>query len=199
MVLRIVRRLLNGPSWLLRRVGERAKKRLCSTGPGVTLFPSSRIHNGREPSAITIGPNSKIYGTLQVLGHGGRIEIGEFSFVSENTNIWSGCRVKIGDRVLISHGVNIHDTSSHSLSARERHLHFVEICTSGHPKDLPDVKQQPIVIEDDAWIGFNSTILKGVTIGRGAVVGACSVVTKDVPPFTVVVGHPARPIGPSYP
>jgi acetyltransferase-like isoleucine patch superfamily enzyme len=49
-----------------------------------------------------------------------------------------------------------------------------------------------IVIEDDVWIGMNSVILKGVTIGKGSVVAACSVVTKDVPPMTLVGGNPAK-------
>ena len=53
---------------------------------------------------------------------------------------------------------------------------------------------EPIVIGDRVWIGMNATVLGGVTIGEGAVVAAGSVVTKDVPPFTVVGGVPARPI-----
>ena len=61
-------------------------------------------------------------------------------------------------------------------------------------KDWGCVNSQPIVIEDDAWIGMNCIILKGVTVGRGAVVGAGSVVTKDVPPWTLVAGNPARVI-----
>lgn len=62
----------------------------------------------------------------------------------------------------------------------------------------PKVRQQgleygkPIVIEDDAWIGGNTTILPGVRVGHGAVVGAGSVVTKDVPPMTVYAGNPAK-------
>lgn len=51
---------------------------------------------------------------------------------------------------------------------------------------------KPIVIEDKAWIGFDSTILKGVTIGEGSVVGAKSVVTRNVDPYTVVAGNPAK-------
>ena len=50
----------------------------------------------------------------------------------------------------------------------------------------------PITIEDKVWIGFGVNILKGVTIGEGAVIGACSVVTKDIPPYAVAVGNPAR-------
>ena len=53
------------------------------------------------------------------------------------------------------------------------------------------VKTKPIVIEDDVWVGFNSIILKGVTIGKGSIVAAGSVVSKDVEPFTVVAGNPA--------
>jgi maltose O-acetyltransferase len=52
----------------------------------------------------------------------------------------------------------------------------------------------PIKIEDDVWVGFQAIILPGVTIGRGSIVGAGAVVTKDVPPYTVVVGVPARPL-----
>lgn len=50
----------------------------------------------------------------------------------------------------------------------------------------------PIVIEDDAWIGFKSVILKGVRIGRGAIVASAAVVTKDVDPWTIVAGNPAK-------
>lgn len=53
-------------------------------------------------------------------------------------------------------------------------------------------KSADVTIEEDVWIGANATILAGVTIGRGAIVGACAVVTKDVPPYTLVVGSPAR-------
>ena len=75
----------------------------------------------------------------------------------------------------------------------------VGIVNGGHPKSLTGVEEAPIVIEDDAWIGFGSAIMKGVTIGRGAIVGACSVVTNDVPPYTMVAGNPARHIGVSRP
>jgi galactoside O-acetyltransferase len=52
----------------------------------------------------------------------------------------------------------------------------------------------PIIIEDKVWIGFDVSVLKGVTIGERAVIGACSVVTKDIPPYTVAVGNPARAV-----
>jgi acetyltransferase-like isoleucine patch superfamily enzyme len=55
-----------------------------------------------------------------------------------------------------------------------------------------NIGEAEIIIGNDVWIGFNSTILKGVTIGDGAIIGANTVVTKDVPPFAVAVGNPPR-------
>lgn len=197
-------RILEKTVWLsvliLRKVRESRKKRLCETGPGVTLYPGCRIQNNqRNNRAIRIGANSKIHGSLLVLGHGGSISIGVDSFVSEATRIWSGAKISIGDRVLISHNVEIHDTNSHSLSARERHIHFLEIIESGHPKRVDNIGEAAICIEDDVWIGFNSTILKGVTIGKGAIVSACSLVIHDVEPYAIVGGSPAKVIGRALP
>lgn len=176
------------------------KKTACTAADDVRLYPSSRIDNiQHDKRAIQIGAHSRILGQLTVLGHGGNIRIGESCFIGEDARIWSCASITIGDRVLISHGVNIHDHISHSLSARSRHEHISQIFTSGHPKVLDDVPSAPIIIEDDAWIGFNSTILEGVTIGKGAVVGAATVVTKDVEAYAIVVGNPARVVGRAKP
>jgi maltose O-acetyltransferase len=150
--------------------------------------------------AILIGSNTHIRGQLVVFPHGGRIQIGNCCFVGEGSRIWSGASVVIGHRVLISHGVNIHDTVSHSFSAVRRHEHFNQIVTTGFPRVLEEVPAQaPITIEDDVWLGFSSSVLRGVSIGRGAIVGAASVVTKNVAPFSIVVGNPARVVGEAQP
>lgn len=187
------------PGRALDKLCESQKKRRCVAGPAVKLYPLSRINNHRERERIRIGANSHVMGMLQVLPNGGEIDVGRDCFIGEWSYIWSTASIKIGDRVLISHSVNIHDNNSHSLSAQKRHQHYLDIITTGHPRKIDDMKCKSVLIEDDVWIGFNSTILKGVTIGRGAVVGACSVVTKDVAPYTVVAGSPARPIGQSFP
>lgn len=151
-----------------------------------------RPHSLQRPS-IRIDKSTIVNGELLTFAHGGQITIGSFCFVGRNTFIWSASRIAIGDRVLISHGVNIFDNLTHPLSATERHHQFTSLLTVGHPKQL-DLDEKEIVIEDDALICAGAVILRGVTIGRGAVVGAAAVVTKDVPAWTVVAGNPARVI-----
>jgi acetyltransferase-like isoleucine patch superfamily enzyme len=150
------------------------------------------LNPNQQTSLINIEKNSVIGCELFVFAHAGRISIGENCYIGEGSRIWSSSAINIGNRVYISFNVNIHDTNSHSIDAYLRSQHFLEIMTSGHSKENRfDIKSCPIVIEDDVWIGFNSTILKGVKIGKGSIVGACSVVTKDVPANVLVVGNPA--------
>jgi len=86
-----------------------------------------------------------------------------------------------------------------SLSAQTRHAHFRELVTRGQASFVEDFSSAPIHIEDDVWIGFNSTILKGTHIGRGAIIGACALVTRDVEAFSIVAGNPAVVVGQAKP
>lgn len=152
---------------------------------GVRFLPSARVLNiGNRREAITIGANSVIAGELLTFRHGGAIKIGDWCYVGEGSRIWSAECIVIGNRVLIAHNVNIHDSNSHPLDAPERHRHFREIAQRGHPQKIENILSSQVIIEDDVWIGFNVIILKGVTIGRGSVIGAGSIVTKDLPPFS---------------
>ena len=154
------------------------------TGSGILLNEGVIENIVGSNEAIYIGKNSVCRGRLLTYGHGGKIVIGSWCYVGVRTEIWSMSSVTIGDRVLISHDVNIHDGTGHSLDARERHEHFRTIMEKGHPKrveDLPGIHTTPIIIEDDVWINFGVTILKGVRIGSGSVIAAGSTVTSDVP------------------
>lgn len=99
-------------------------------------------------------------------------------------------KIEVGNDVLISWGVLITDHNSHSLRFGQR-ANDILLWRQGE-KSWDGVTIMPVRICDKAWIGFNSVILKGVTIGEGAIVGAGSVVTKDVEPWTIVAGNPAR-------
>ena len=89
--------------------------------------------------------------------------------------------ITIGARVGIAPGVKIL-TSQHAEAGR------------GTPVLFSPIEAAPVVVEEDADVGVGAILLPGVTVGRGAVVGAGAVVTRDVAPFTVVAGVPARPI-----
>lgn len=137
---------------------------------------------------VKVDENSQVSGRLTFDKEGASIYIGKRVFM--NGNLISAQRIEIGDDVMISWGVTIVDHDSHSISFSKRS----EDVTNWQigKKDWSHVKISPVKICDKVWIGFNSIILKGINIGEGAVVGAGSVVTKDVPAWTIVAGNPAR-------
>jgi maltose O-acetyltransferase len=151
------------------------------------LGPEGSIENfSQQQNNIRIGNHSYIRGRLLTYGHGGAIQIGDWSYVGIRSEIWSMNSIIIGNRVLISHDVNIHDGTAHSLDANERHEHFKHILEKGHPSTPPSgVFSKPIIIEDDVWISYGVSILKGVRIGKGSIISAGAMVTKDVPPGTL--------------
>lgn len=161
-------------------------------GEKAVLHSTATVNNIRnQRNAIRVGDNTHLKGELLTFAHGGEISIGEYCYLGEQSRIWSAARISIGDRVLIAHNVNIFDSLTHPLNPRERHRHYRDILTSGHPDNI-DLGEAAVRIDDDVWIGCLSIVLRGVTIGEGAIVGAGSVVSQDVPPFTIVAGNPAR-------
>lgn len=158
------------------------------------VFWSAALLNAQGKSElITIGARTMIRGEIFVFAHGGRVTIGSDCYIGENSRIWSGGEVRIGDHVLISHNVSVMDNLTHPLDPHARRAQVRAIYLSGHPTDI-DLDDQPVTIADDAWIGAHAIVLRGVTVGEGAVVAAGAVVTKDVPPHSVVAGNPARVI-----
>jgi acetyltransferase-like isoleucine patch superfamily enzyme len=168
---------------------SRARSR-CILGQDSCVYEPERIlpHAGARES-IRIGAHSHIRGELLTLP-GGTIRIGDYCYVGEQTRIWSRELVEIGDRVLIAHLTTILDNTSHPIDPVARHDHYKTILTRGHTLDV-QLSPRPVRIESDAWIGAHVVILPGVTIGSAAIVGAGSVVTKDVPARTIVGGNPA--------
>jgi acetyltransferase-like isoleucine patch superfamily enzyme len=106
----------------------------------------------------------------------GKIKIGDYVLISPGCRISAGAGITIGNSVMIANGVYIADSDWHGVYDR----------TKRSDQDTP------IVIKDNAWIGDHATVLKGVTIGQNSIVGACAVVTRDVPDNVVVAGNPAK-------
>ena len=145
---------------------------------GVRGLVTLRANTPSGPG-ITIGDGCSILESTVLTANGGSIVLGRRCWLAQFCLITGNGHVRIGDNVLIAAHVAINTVSHHA-----------ERC------DIPIADQglycDPVVIEDDVWIGLRATILQGVTIGRGAIVGAGALVTADVPPWSVAVGAPAR-------
>ncbi len=115
--------------------------------------------------------------------NGQNIVIGDYSHVNRDCCLWAGqkSRIVLGKFVLMGPGVRIHATN-HTFA------------DTGIPMMLQPLREADVVIEDDVWLGANVVVTAGVSIGQGAVVAAGAVVTKDVPPYAIVGGVPAKVI-----
>ncbi len=149
-------------------------------------------HTIMKPWYVSIsGPNIRIGRCATIIGEAdsrvkigvwgresgkGRIEIGDYVLISPGTRISASDEIVIGDSVMMAHGVYITDSDWHGIYNRTER----------------DPDPRPVRIGDNVWLGDRCTVLKGVTIGDNSVVGACAVVSRDVPPNVVVAGNPAR-------
>lgn len=152
--------------------------------------------NEKKNLSIQIGDESIIIGRMVLETENSKILIGNNTFIGDCLLVCAD-QITIGSDVMFSWGCTIIDTDAHSLNWKDRMQDVrdwkkgIDANTIGLFKNWSNVISTPIIIEDKAWIGFNSIILKGVTIGEGAVVAAGSVVTKSVAPYTLVGGNPA--------
>lgn len=157
--------------------GEFRPEQLAQVGPdcvfeaGVLVFHPENVALGRN---VYVGHYSILKGY-----HRNRLEIGDESWVGQQCFLHAAAGLFIGRQVGIGPGVKIL-TSRHAESPRER------------PIFEAPLEFLPVTIEDGADLGVGAIIMPGVTIGRGAQVGAGAVVTRDVPPYAIVAGAPAR-------
>lgn len=130
-----------------------------------------------------------VHASLSCQKEGAKLCIGSNVFIGGGTKIVSTTEVIIGDHVLISFGCYVTDTDGHSLDYRERSNDVINRINGW--KDWSKVKCSPVSIGEHSWIGPNVVVLKGVKIGRGVIIGAGSIVTKDIPDFSFAAGVPA--------
>lgn len=180
IVMRLLSQLIGKfAPWLVAEVGRNTRVR-------------GRIERRHPSAAIRIGNDSLIAGTLVVEAATSRIVIGNNVFIGGGALVDCLNQITIEDDVLISYQVIIMDSDNHSLRASERVGDLKRWRNQEY--DWSRVNSAPVVIRSRAWIGARAIITKGVAIGEGAVVATGSVVTKDVPPYTIVAGNPARVI-----
>lgn len=151
------------------------------------------IVNKNTRESITIGDFTCLaVNTLIVCEKRGRILIGHHNYIGPRTQIRAVEQVSIGNYCMISEDVIIQDSNSHPLSIDGRKKQLIRLLEHNGNKDPYEAKHKPTFIHDSTWIGARAIILKGVTIGEGSIVATGSVVTKDVPPGTIVAGNPAK-------
>jgi len=198
MTIKPLLRLARAPSLLLRRawlrlrLGRFGDDTLVESGARLQYPERIRLGNGvriasqamlrantEQADGISIGDHTTVHESALIAANLGQITIGRHSWVGPFCLVYGNGDVSIGDNVLIAAHTSINTVS-----------HHFERC------DIPINDQgiycDPVTIEDDAWIGMNAVILQGVRIGKGAIVGAGAVVTRDVPPWSIVMGVPAR-------
>ena len=138
---------------------------------------------GDEQSGITLG-EEVLLGRGTVLGtRNGTIEIGDYSNIGANCRLGTTTRIRFGRHVLLAANCYI-GGAQHKFDRLD-----VPIMRQGYES------KGGVVIEDDCWLGAGVMVLDGVTIGTGSVIGAAAVVTKDIPPYSIALGIPARVVG----
>jgi acetyltransferase-like isoleucine patch superfamily enzyme len=141
-----------------------------------THFPSHRVRQAvLRLWGAKIGPESAIFRGTTVLGIAG-IRIGEASVIGFRCLLDGRGGLSIGDNVVIAS--DVHFIAGHHLPNSDDFGYVLE----------------PTIVEDYAWIASRATVLEGITVGRGAVVGACSLVRRSVEPMQIAAGIPAKPV-----
>jgi acetyltransferase-like isoleucine patch superfamily enzyme len=152
------------------------------------------LYRSELPEGVRIGRGSTTYlGTMFDVGPRGHVTIGDFSLIH---GAWFICdsQIEVGDYALISWNVVFMDSYGVSFDPAQRRKQLATLPFDGHRRMPRGAPAKPIQIGQNVWVGFDCVVLPGVTIGQGSIVGARSVVTENVPPYTVVAGNPARVI-----
>jgi acetyltransferase-like isoleucine patch superfamily enzyme len=170
----------------IKRLGVNAASSVRFHGmPIISLVYESKIEIGENsvicsnPTMTALGVNQPV--VLRTLRPGAAIIIGNNTGISGGA-ICAATHVEIGNDCLLGANVTIVDTDFHALNPIGRR-------TNNNPLEIG---AEPIIVEDNVFIGTGSIVLKGVRVGKNSVIGAGSVVTKDVPPDSIVAGNPAK-------
>ena len=123
--------------------------------------------------------------------------MGSFCAIYPTVRVYAPWKVFLEDYVCLGPHVNLYCKDVIHIGKQVIVSQDAYLCTASHDVSSPVMKlvTKPIRIEDNVWVAAKAAILPGVTIREGAVVGACAVVAKDVPPWSVAVGNPARVVG----
>jgi len=173
---------ISGNVYLLKNSSIDCHQSALINSKGFFYFNSTWSKIKTFPSLLCMGENSELYinnvfriysDSKVYINKDAKLILGS-GYINSGLNLSCFEKIEIGEKVVISENVTIRDSDNHQITSHEH------------------IKTAPILIKDHVWIGINVTILKGVTIGEGAIIAANSLVTKDVPNFSMVGGVPAK-------
>jgi acetyltransferase-like isoleucine patch superfamily enzyme len=181
-----------------------------------TLLPDGRWTEGSLPDNVRVGTNTLISGPLAfqrfrsteapglivgphctmdhvqfAVGPSGRLEIGSYCYFT-SVVLLCELELRIGSYVAIGWNTTISDSDFHPMAPAARIEDAIACSPLGKGRRRPRISSEPVIIEDDVYIGANAVILKGVRIGSGAVIEPGALVTRDVPPGCRAMGNPAQ-------
>lgn len=153
---------------------------------------SFHCFRSRQSDGLRLGRAAAVYGqTVFDVGPDGRVSIGEFTLLS-GARLVCDRQITIGSYCMFAWNVCLLDSRRMAQDPALRRQFLEQAIANEFNWPERTVDAQPIVIADNVWVGFDSVVLPGVTIGEGSVIGARSVVYTDIPPYSVAVGNPAR-------
>lgn len=209
---RLLKRILGWPTAPAPEAGETLPPSFIRYRDYISIHPTAIIATNaavqmfnppKEPLIVLeIGEGCHIFSTFSLLRPEAHIKVGRNCQLGASQFI-AASRIDVGDDVLMAWGCTIIDTDTHPLEWQDRqfdveHGRDAWVQTNGQDigrfHDWSKIGMSDISIGSKTWIGFNVAVLKGVSIGEGAVVGAQSVVTRTVEAWSKAAGNPCRPI-----
>lgn len=154
--------------------------------PTANVSPHAIIEDSKIGSNVIIGGGCMIdaFVLIRPVGGTGDIRIGERCYINCGSVLYSGNGISIGNDVLIAPNCTL-SASNHEFRRKDLTIYNQRFAAG----------KGGVVIEDDVWIGSNCSILDGATIRKGAVIGANSLVNKEIPPYAICYGSPAKVVG----
>jgi acetyltransferase-like isoleucine patch superfamily enzyme len=165
------------------------RRQLTACGEDTLVY--GRVERRHPLSSVRVGRGCLLYGRFATETEQSTITIGNNVFVGSGSSVDCAASIEIEDDVLISYDCVIMDSNNHSLRYSIR-KHDTADWKNGRRHDWSTTDSRPVRICRGAWLGARAVVLKGVTVGDGAIVATASVVTTDVSPWTIVAGNPAR-------